>query len=193
MNRRYFTVGWLLMVVGSAGLLFAAGREWIVGTITETGLPVVHVSLGGHSVAPASAAFGLLGLAGAAAIVLTKGWWRRMLAGLLALIQMGAVALLLSRVVDPRGAVRLAGTGASGTVAGHITPWPYVAATCCGVLVVAGLLIVLATGIDPSALAYGAAAQGIDDPVGEPASAAASAGAAGDLWSTLESGHDPTV
>jgi len=53
-SASWIPAGTLLLFVGSGAMVFAAGRRWISGTVTEVGLPIVHVSLAGHAVTGAA-------------------------------------------------------------------------------------------------------------------------------------------
>jgi Tryptophan-associated transmembrane protein (Trp_oprn_chp) len=166
---------YLVLFLGSAGLIGAAGRTWSEGPSTAdavTGV-TVHTALTGTVVAPAVRPLALAILAGSGAMLLLRGWPRRAMAVLLAVLAAAAAFY----------AIRAAS-------AAHATAWPVVAA------VLAVLLVPAATAVALFAGTWGAARRGRY----EAAAAALPAGETGpatmsddDAWRALDRGEDPTA
>lgn len=176
--RRAFPLGMALVLTGSVVLLFASGRQWVSGSVTDPGLPAIRVSLTGHAVSGAATAFGLLGLAGAAAVALVRGRWRQVLAGLLCFSEIVAAVLVAQSVSGPAERVRAAAGTAAGTVSYSVSAWPYVALAAAMVVAVGAGLLALRPGRVPGGRGEPAAAAPRPEP---------------DLWSALEQGDDPTA
>lgn len=168
---RSATTGVALLVPGSLLLLFAAGRRWLSGTVAETGAPVVHVWLNGHSVTGAPTAFGLLGLAGAATTLLLRGWARRVVGGLLCVGMIVGAVSLAGSWNDPAARVREAAGVANGVTHAVVSPWP--------VLAFAAALLA-AAGSFQLGFASGTRAR------------TAAPAPSTDLWSAIDRGEDPT-
>jgi hypothetical protein len=121
-GRRPLTLTVLLCAVG-AGLAFVgAGRTWESGyTHSVGGLPPSSLDQTGSDLVPGLSALALVGLAGAGALLATRGWARRAVGVLVLLVGLGLVALPFDRVFDAS------------------TAWP--------ALTAAGGLLVLAGGV----------------------------------------------
>ena len=71
-SRRGYAVALVLLVAGGALLLLAYGRVWVSVTVSDAGLPALHVDLTGHDLQPEGTAAALVALAGVAALVATR-------------------------------------------------------------------------------------------------------------------------
>jgi hypothetical protein len=208
--RRTYSAGLAGLVLGSVLLMFATGRVWISGAVAAAGLPIVHVSLTGHSVAAASAAFGLLGLAGAAAVALTRGWWRWGLAMLVTAAEACAVVVVLVSVNGTGGQVRAAANGATGSLTTATSAWPFVAALGAALATASAIAISYSTRREHewSARPEAGSATGPqgaskhegpepssdhEGPRGESSSTPTRGQQGHDLWSAIEQGDDPTA
>ena len=118
----------VLTCLAGAGLaLYAATRVWSLHVVTRSGLPDLRTARTGAEQAPVLVGLALVALAGAGALLATRGRVRRMLGGLLVLAGTGvAAAAVLGRAGLDAGR---AGAGA--------TVWP---AAC----VLGGAMIVAA-------------------------------------------------
>jgi uncharacterized membrane protein (TIGR02234 family) len=175
----------LLCVVGAGLALWAVTRTWSVVVTLRTGLPELRHESSGTDSAPLVLGLALVGLAGAGALLATRGVARRVLGALLMLAGAGmAVSAVAGRAGIDEGA------GA--------------AATAWAVLCAAGGMLVLAGGWQ--AVRHGHEWPGMGAryernvtaaPVGSVASGDDSAGDgpvdARSAWDALDRGHDPTA
>ena len=199
--RRTYSTGLAGLVIGSVLLMFATGRVWISGAVAAAGLPIVHVSLTGHSVAAASAAFGLLGLSGAAAVALTRGWWRWGLAILVAAAEACAVVVVLVSVNGTGEQVRSAANGATGSLTTATTAWPFVTAlggalaTASAIAIAYSIRLERGRSVRPEVGSatgpQGASVQEGPEPSSDHEGPRGQQGH--DLWSAIEQGDDPTA
>jgi uncharacterized membrane protein (TIGR02234 family) len=107
--RRELTAAVVLGGVGAAIVTGFAGRTWATVASSGTGLGTFGQQLTGRSLNGALAALGWAGLAGIAALLATRGWFRVAIGVLLAVF--GVVVAVVSPL-----AVRMA-TGCSPTSA----------------------------------------------------------------------------
>lgn len=118
----------VLTCAAGAGLaLYAITRTWAVEVTTRPGLPELRTARTGTDVAPWVIGLALVALAGAGALVATRGTARRVLGVLLALAGAGVTA----GAVVGRAGLEVGSAGAGGTL------WPVVCVLG-GLLVVAG-------------------------------------------------------
>ncbi|MFD1937738.1 MULTISPECIES: Trp biosynthesis-associated membrane protein [Nonomuraea] len=174
---------WLLLCAAGAGLpLLAAGRVWTSVTYGAA----APVELAGGDLAPAVQPLALASLAAVVALFATKGVWRRIVGGVLALCGAG-IALLSWQGVAGSAARELAarrnpvGAATQDVTAIAHTAWPYLAAAGGALLIAGGVLAVLrATGWAGMSGRYdrpGSAAGPRDDK---------------SLWEAIDRGDDPT-
>lgn len=164
-------------------MLFAAGRTWASAVITQSPLPARRVAVTGGDLGGVVRALALVALAGVAALVALRGWWRSV--GGVVLLLAGVAAVYAFGLASPDGVRRTApvsaqpGTGAEVAVSGR-TVWPY----C---YLAGGLAVALAGGM---ALAAGRRWPGLgaryDALTPRPARPT-------DVWGALDRGEDPTL
>ena len=172
----------LLCLVGAGLVLVAVSRPWLswnVGSLTIGG---IHVTRTGRQAEPGVAALGWAALAGVLALVVTKGWGRRVVGILLLLVGLIVVLkagdwLLTTKVVTisidnaPLAKVRVA------------RGWPSLA--------VVGGFAVLASGALAAARGHlwaglGSSYEAPGGPVEEPVTDKG-------VWDALDRGDDPTA
>jgi uncharacterized membrane protein (TIGR02234 family) len=184
--RRGYAAALLAVAGGGALALVAAAPGWVVATNREVGY---DTTFGGSQVAPGLVACALVALAGAVAVIASRGWARRVVGMLLGVIGLVVAGLPLRVVLDPAGAVRsplaavTGGTGAAIRVVEVAWWWPGLAAVG-GLLVLAGAA---ATVVRSDAWPVMAARY--DAPAGSRRRGAAAA----DPWALLDRGEDPTL
>jgi uncharacterized membrane protein (TIGR02234 family) len=182
----------LIDVVGAAGALLAATRQW--QSVTTPRPAPLHddvLALTGRDIDAAPTALALVALAGVVAVIATRGWLRRVVGGVLALSGLG----LIWRAAASSGAVSV--QRARALVSEHhptaaLGPTPHVQAhvgwavvtIVCGILVTAAGAWIAWRGHRWQVMSARYEAQ---PPVeGDSAKAAAS------LWNALDRGEDPT-
>lgn len=89
--RRSFAVALLLGIAGAALTLYAASRTWSLQVIVRPGLPDLRTARTGASEFPLLIGLALVALAGAGALLATRGLLRRILGGLLAAVGAGLI------------------------------------------------------------------------------------------------------
>lgn len=201
--RRGLATALALCLAGAVLLLSAAGRTWT--TVRAGGvapLPDTVLAVPGSALVPGLRALGLLGLAGAAALLATRRLTRPVLGVLLAAA--GALScVLVARVLaalpaavartgqwrSVRGAAPAAGP--AGATAGAA---PYACLAGGVLLLAAGVLVAVRGGRWP---ALGARYEPPVDPAGAPAPASAPTADARPVtekavWDALDRGEDPT-
>jgi uncharacterized membrane protein (TIGR02234 family) len=205
--------------VAGAGLTwYAAGRAWAVEvTDRPDPLPDIEVVHTGAQVLPWLPALALVGLAGAGAVLATRGAARRLIGALLAA---AGVTLAAGGLAALTGAVSPAGSAAAPTSTS--AGWPAVAVLGAALLLAGGIVTMLRSPRWPAMGARyerpaaggpgttaGAGATRSDDPsagagatgsTDQPAGAGAGGAveAAGpqstlDAWNALDRGEDPTT
>ncbi|SHG63749.1 trp region conserved hypothetical membrane protein [Jatrophihabitans endophyticus] len=210
----------LVDVVGAGGALLLSLATWQRVTAARP-RPFGDVTVGmtGRDVDSASTALALVALAGVVAVLATRGWWRRLVGGFVALAGAGLVwrgITASSAVGDGRARAFLESHRPTASLSPGVAPrvevhgWWAVLSVGCGVLVlIAGSLVAVRGGrwqamsarydavppASPSAAAApdAAPADGRGDAPtdGEARDAAAGVRAAA-LWSALDRGEDPT-
>jgi len=130
--RKGLTLTVLACVTG-AGLAFVgAGRTWESGyTHNVAPLPPSSFDQTGGDLVPGLAALALVGLAGAGALLATRGWGRRVVGVLVLLVGVALIALSLGRAFDAStawpaltaaGGLLVVLAGLAAAAAGH--RWP---------------------------------------------------------------------
>ena len=196
-SRRGYAVALVLLVAGGALLLLAYGRVWVSVTVSDAGLPALHVDLTGHDLQPEGTAAALVALAGVAALVATRRVGR---------LVSGAVLLVVGLVVAARtvqfGLTRSARPGYGDTIASIVAErtgvdLPQVAATASpwwlagllgALLVAAGGAVTLLRGSTWPEM--GRRYERAD--AAAPDGARATARPAESAWDQLDRGVDPT-
>jgi uncharacterized membrane protein (TIGR02234 family) len=168
-SRREYSIALLTGAVGAGLILLAVRQQWARAVFTQPKpLPAQVIGVSGADLVPLAAALALAALACLAAVIATRGAWRRAAGVLLALLGAGAgaavttavtaasvVSVAASHVGSPEsaavsgaaGSTTSGATGGSAVVvagsAGHAimtgTPWR--------VAVIAGALLVFAAGL----------------------------------------------
>lgn len=197
-GRRGLLIAVLLTLAGGALELLAAGRPWAYAVVRQPPpLPVHEVAVSGTDLGGAVRAYGLLALAGTAALVATTRG-TRVLVGLV-LVAAGVASLLVlgslgaGHVRDTTTVQALVATATTVTVSGR-TGWPVGYAFGALLVVAAGGLTVLRGARWPGLSSR------YDAPGRRPATrggARVPAGSGGrpevDAWTALDRGEDPTV
>jgi uncharacterized membrane protein (TIGR02234 family) len=183
--RRELLLAAGLCLLGSALVLLATGRGWLVYTFPAAEpLPPRVVTVTGAELAPGARALALLGLAAVAALPAARGWLRTAVGVLVVLAGAGSLAVLGWVLADPLGAARhsevlrlerhLTGTPDLGA-------WPYAAALGALLLAAAGVLVVV------RGRQWADLSSRYDAPTAAPRPAAEAS-----LWEALDRGEDPT-
>lgn len=178
----------LLCLAGGGLAVLASGRPWARAVLRQPPLATVGATVSGHSLTPAVAALGLVGLAGVVAVLATRGTGRLATGVLLALAGAGVVAVSLQVRLDldgRTGTVLERAAGAPGAAARHIRPtsWPVVSAAA-GLLLGAGGVLTATRGRGWSTLSARHDVPGGDVPP-EPVEPA-------HMWDAQDRGEDPT-
>ena len=165
--RRELAVVVACCALGAVVVLVAGGREWASWLVDrpEPLAPVPESRTGGD-LAPAAGALGLAALAGAVALVATRGWGR-LLTGVL-LVALGAGVVPQSSGLDVPARA-------------DVTVWPVLSAVGGVVIGVAGVAAIL-RGRRWTALSRRYQAPAQTRQTAEP-----------DLWAAIERGDDPTA
>ncbi|SCL18640.1 Tryptophan-associated transmembrane protein (Trp_oprn_chp) [Micromonospora pallida] len=184
-GRRELTYAVLLCLAGAGLAVWAATRTWAVElTPRPAPLPALREARSGAALLPWLPALAVVALAGAGAVLATRGALRRLV---------GMLILLLGVAVAAGGGYAL-GAGFEGEVSRQ---WP---ALCLlgGVLATAGGAWTVLRGAAWPAMgaryerpARGAA--GTPDEAGSAGAAARTQGRTADAWDALDRGEDPTV
>ncbi|MEV5711787.1 Trp biosynthesis-associated membrane protein [Actinoallomurus sp. NPDC052274] len=186
-TRRELAAAALLGAVGAGLAAGFTGRTW--ATVTVHGGPELVPSLQhltGRSLSGGIAALGLVGLAGIAALLATRGWARTAVGVLLTafgvlIAVLSPLAVRHARVVSA-AADRTNLTRLTGDLSVHVSGWWIVALVGGILLAAAGLLTVVRGRRWPGMSARydrpGAAPRTGDDPAS--------------LWKSLDRGDDPT-
>jgi uncharacterized membrane protein (TIGR02234 family) len=193
-SRRQLGTSVLACVAGAGLALYAVTRVWSIEVTVRPGLSDLRASTTGAAHEPWLVGLALVALAGAGALLATRGLPRRLLGALLALVGAGvaAGAVIGRSGLDPGAA------GAGATV------WP-IACVVGGALVVLGGLVAARHGhrwpamgsryerrpappADPTGKARPAATAGLHND-GEPAGDRVDTRA---VWDALDRGVDPT-
>jgi uncharacterized membrane protein (TIGR02234 family) len=133
--RRSFAVALLLGLAGAGLAIFGATRTWSVQVIVRPGLPELRTARTGADDFPLLVGLALVALAGAGALLATRGVVRRVVGGLLAVVGAGVIVQTLTGRIGLD--VGRAGAGA--------TTWPIVCVLG-GAMIVAGGVAAAAQG-----------------------------------------------
>ncbi len=179
MRNRELQLAVLLVLLGSALVLLAGGREWVAVVLPATPpLPPRSVTRAGGELTAALRPLGLLGLAGVAALAGTRGRGRRAVGGVLLLAGAGVVAATAG----------VLGRGAAAEVpqADGFTAWPLAALAGAALLALGGLLVLV------RGRRWAALSGRYDAPAARNAAPAAPARPEVEAWDALDRGEDPT-
>ena len=189
----------VLMLVSASVILVSGSREWVTGSVGDAVLGAMTLHGKGSDIAPGALAAALVGLASAVAAA-TAGRAVRVIAASSALLAaVLGVAVVISAVANPDGALgalAAAGTGRSGTVAahGHVGAWAWVALSATLVMGLGGL------GALVGSRRWNGLSSRYDAPVPGKASPASRRHSTGELgrrreleWDQLSRGEDPTI
>jgi len=188
-GRRELTLTVVVALLGGVLAWVAAGRVWATGTAGEAP-STLQVWATGNDLSAAVTALGLTALAGALALLATRGPVRRLVGVLLMAVGVGVVvnavtarsATHAAHILGEKAAAKGLGTNA---VPAHTASWWLLAA--------AGGVVVALAGA--AALARSATWPGMssryENAAAKPARSA-DAGSAKDLWDALDRGEDPT-
>ena len=94
--RRSFAVALLLGLAGGGLAIYGATRTWSVQVIVRPGLPDLRTARTGADDFPLLIGLALVALAGAGALLATRGVIRRVLGGLLAVVGAGVILQALT-------------------------------------------------------------------------------------------------
>lgn len=175
---------------GAAVVLLAAGRDWVTATAVQGELRA-PVEVRGSSLAPSVQALAVAALAGAAAVLATRGIARRIAGLVLLACGLGAAAAAVRAGSSPDAEVAdlagdVLGAGAATGTDQQVAAWPWVAAAGAAVVAAAGLAVLVRGGAWPSM------GSRYDAPsAGRPA-AAARTDTPLEQWKALDRGEDPT-
>jgi uncharacterized membrane protein (TIGR02234 family) len=177
-----------LCLAGAAILLLASGRAWARLTVeVAPELPRSAVLLTGRDLAPIAAAAGVAGLAAVAGIAATRGWLRRGVGAVAALLGLGAA---VACAAGPSAARAEAVAGR--LVGAELTAWP-VAGVAGGGLLLAGGVLVAAHGQRWATMGRRYDAPASAGRVGRAGGVGRRADDAGELWDAIDRGEDPTA
>jgi uncharacterized membrane protein (TIGR02234 family) len=189
-SRRALFVTTAVVAAGAALTLIASGRQW-AHAHTSTGLSTVSISVTGHTLTAVPDALAFVALAGAVALLATKGVGRQITALLLALAGGGTIGVVINKLghlssggID-RAAVKVTGSSHPRVTDVAATAWPYLALVG-GVLIAVGGLV---------AVYRGARWPGLSARYGAPGQVARKrdAGTPRELWDAVDRGEDPTL
>lgn len=186
-ERRELAGTVLLMVLGGALILLAAGRSWVTATVPrQLPFPALRLALTGHALHPPLTGLAVVALIAAVVVLVVGGWLRRAL-GVLVLLLAGwsgwyAVRGIggpsTGRVLQLAGD-RLSQPSGRPVVQSHPV-WAVLTLIGAVCLLLAGLMLLARSG---------GWRIGLSSRYGAPAEAAA----AGDPWRQLDRGEDPTI
>jgi uncharacterized membrane protein (TIGR02234 family) len=175
-------------LVGAAAVAVGTARPWAEVSGSVRGVPVVHASVDGASVAPLAAALGYVVLAGFGAVVATRGTVRRAV-GVVVLLAAAAVVVVAVAVPSDvsaalHSALRSKGYPGGGVVTERTGAWRWV---CLAGAVIAGLagatVAVLGGHFAVMGARYDTPAPGLDQH-DEPDDSK--------MWRAIDRGDDPT-
>nr|WP_037581600.1 TIGR02234 family membrane protein [Phaeacidiphilus oryzae] len=196
----------LLLVVGAALALVAAGQSWAHGSVDLEGTPI-SIQVSGSDVSGVPSALALVGLAAAVAVFATRRAGRYAMGVLVVLAGAGTAFSAVSgsgggAALDDKAGNAMGITTATASHVGH-TAWPWVSALGGILLLLAGVVILLAGRRWPGMSArYDAPGKDV-----RPGGKGGQAGAAGtgdtggkgapgtpaDIWKALDRGEDPSL
>lgn len=179
--RRAYTTALSACLIGAALVIAAGGQPWVHASLDRgVGAPIGSLDLIGRELAGPITGLGLVGLAGVAALVATRGWFRRAIGVLLDAVGIWAIVVSIIGRGSSHIAAVVAHTSPGATVVDlQSTAWPWIGVAG-GVLVSAAGAITVATGGRWSSMS------GRYD-------APRKAAAADDPWTAMDRGDDPTI
>lgn len=128
-------LGTTLLLGGALGALVLSGRAWVSGVVVDPVLGPVQTTVAGSDAAPLVPAAALLALAAVLAVVLTRGWSRRVALVLAVLAGVGLVLASSAVLTDPVAVLRTSAAAGAGGALGAVdsaavtwAPWACVAA-----------------------------------------------------------------
>lgn len=89
-----------LELVASVIALIALSRPWVVATYTETGFPSVNLSMSANQLNSSLNGLVLAGIASALGAIATRGFLRRVVGAVIAILGIGIVAITINLVVN---------------------------------------------------------------------------------------------
>lgn len=190
-----------LLALGGVGLTAASAQTWVY-LEADDGLVVAEIAVSGSSLAPLTAAAGIVSLASVLAVLAVRGWLRRLVALVVLALSGTALLQVLVVAVDQTGQARRWWRVEVGALAdeAQATTTGWVAVAVVGVLAtMAGAVIVLVRGANWSGLSsrYESPHRPTPSRAGRSGSASGTssspARAQADAWQALDRGEDPTV
>ena len=201
-SRAEFAAALVLQLLGAGLALLIATRHWQTAHVLRP-RPLADQAFGlsGRTLDSASTALAVVALAGVVAVLAVRGWPRRAVGLVVAVVGVGIVwrslahlsAVGLDRAFQLHGGdrnINLGGALPGSHVSAH-PDWGWLSA-CCGVLVAVAGVLVVARGHKWAGLSAKYEAPGAR--VAAPADAQAErARADATLWKALDEGNDPTA
>ena len=198
MIRREVVAAVALAVLGAVLVLLAASRTWAHASVTILDVHAPPVRLSGRALEPLPAALGLVALAGAVAVVATRGIGRVVVGAVLAFAGAGVISGALSvspssvqsssALSDkvPTAQLRVAVVDVS------LTAWRHVSAVG-GLCLIGSGLLVAARGRQWSTMGRRYDAPTTPAPVTPDAMLATDTDETASLWERIDRGDDPTT
>lgn len=191
------------LVAGAILMLVGYATTWAVATVPvfsgdAAGGPVGEVALSGRELAPIGFAAGWVALAGAAGLLATRTWGRRLIGALVALAAAAAGATALAFALTGPAFIEaaLAARSITGVEASAVATTAWWIAALVGALLaaVAGLLALLRGPTWPRLSGRYERAAGVQPAGGGAVEPQGPAGAVGGIaaWDALDRGEDPT-
>jgi uncharacterized membrane protein (TIGR02234 family) len=109
----------LVGLLGGIGVAVGASRPWATATSQQAGLPAIHATASGTDLAPVAGALGFVLLGAFGAVIATRGWGRRTLGALVAVVSI--VVLVAALVPGGSTDVLRSGLSAKGWSGGPYT------------------------------------------------------------------------
>lgn len=143
-SRRELRAAVGLCLLGSALLLLALSRSWLAYRYAAPApLPARQLTVAGSQLAPGARALALLGLAGVAALLATRGLARALVGLLVAVAGFAAAAVVVRVLLAPGRAVAGVAAADGEPLGTDLGGWPYVALAGGVLVAAAGLLVVV--------------------------------------------------
>jgi uncharacterized membrane protein (TIGR02234 family) len=184
-GRRGLTTALLAAAAGGLLIVLAAGQRWASATVAGAAGAPQHVTVSGHEVAAGLAPCGWGVLVLALALVATRGWLRRAVAGGILVAGVIAAVIVMTDVGDVHTALAKQAFAASvRSLPATPTAWPWLALAAAVVATVAGAAAVLRASTWPAlGRRYDAPGQSAPAVVDDDA----------ERWAALDRGDDPTT